>query len=89
MLNNLPNNSNLKRLAKYVYDETNKCYCLKENFIIDLNLNPIKSIQDEFIKLNKDNSIFAFSLIDAHSIPKKRIYTGSRVYDHKDKHLVK
>lgn len=88
MTNNLTNFSNLKRLAKYQYNDDDECYHLVENFIVDLNLNPIQSIHDEFIRLNKNNNDFAFSLIGIHDIPKNRIYTKTRIYDRKDKHFI-
>nr|DAG40521.1 MAG TPA: hypothetical protein [Caudoviricetes sp.] len=87
MTNNLSNFSNLKRLAKYQYNDDDECYQLVENFIVDLNINPIQSIRDEFIRLNKNNN-FAFSLIGIHDIPKNRFYTKTRICDRKDTHFI-
>ena len=80
--------NNLKRLAKYHYDDDDKCYHLVENFIVDLNLTPIQSIYDEFIRLNKNSNDFAFSLMGIYDIPKKRIYSKTRVCDRKDKYFI-
>lgn len=75
------NNNNLKRLACFVYNDEDKSYHLDKKYIIDLNNYSIDDIKKDFIKLNKGNNNFAFSLMNFKDIPKKIIFTGSCICD--------
>lgn len=73
-------NTNLKKLIRFIYSDKDKCYHLDKNHIIDMTRYPIEKINNDFIKLNKlHKNNFAFSLINLNDIPKKAIFTGSRL----------
>lgn len=82
MTNNKFSKNNLKRLVSFVYNESDKCYHLISNVIIDMCPHTIKEINDDFTRRNKlFNNDFAYSILDIKDTPLREIYTGMRLRD--------
>lgn len=81
MINNKFSKNNLKRLARYVYDTSDKCYHLISNDVISMSPRVLEEINDQHVYQNEANNDVAYSILEFKDKPLRTIYTGMRIRD--------
>lgn len=81
MTNNKFSKNNLKRLVRYVYDASDKCYHLISNVVISMSPRVLEEINAQHVHQNEANNDVAYSILDFKDKPLRTIYTGMSIRD--------